>query len=112
MGLPAATSSGALRARRLSGALLIFIGPTAAGAPLGPATRLAELLGGRPAHTRVSLCESLEFAERRATLVTAHRQRAAAWPEHRVIVLANTEHARSSCRPKGSRPSSATPASS
>ena len=87
----AATSGEGLRARRLGGAPLIFIAPSAAGSPLGAATQLAELLGGRPAHSLVSVCESLEFGERRLALVTAHRRHTATWPEHRVTMLCNTE---------------------
>lgn len=77
-------------ARRLAAAPLIYIGPDQPGAPLGPATHLAEALGGRPAWTLVFVTASLEVAERRARLVDAWCRHAAAHPAHRVLILCNS----------------------
>lgn len=79
-----------VQGRRLCDDPPIVIGPNLNHALLAPASAIAPLLGERAAWTLVVVHTTLEKAERRARLAAAYRAHEAAFPRHRVIVLANT----------------------
>lgn len=81
----------------------IVFGPNLGHDQLAPASRIAPLLGDRPAWTLIVVHWSLEVAAHRRALVADWQAFARAYPRHKLLVLCNTEAERALLAAEGVR---------